>query len=134
MNSYEHALVGGMHMLIGNPLSEIEPLSRFGLEVNSKVSQVGRYTANGKESSSCRVRKITPFMTYKGVYRFEDSEHMAFLLPPGGVTGWKDNETPKDIYSLWSINDGSSIEPELVVFDYDINSIYIYKPEFKIVQ
>lgn len=130
--SYERALIGGFPMLMGDPSRDLRFESMFELNIGDKVKTIGRRTISGKESSSCRVHNVNPYMTYSGLYEYDDILYMAFLLPPGGVVGW-DEQTPEvDVYGLFAVNVVPGEEAEVVLPNYQKRAPLVFKAKFEL--
>lgn len=97
--------------------------SKLGLNVGDKVLQIGRKTKNGKYSSSCRIFRIEPYLIYQGLFFDGNDTYMAFKLPDRALV---------DATLLFAfIDDVPGVDPELILQDYDNNSILIFKAIFK---
>jgi len=126
----ELVFVMGYPSLIGNGEGELVKEKVFGLEVGTKVNQVGRRTANGKISSSCRIMEFSAPSIYSGIYNHDGDRFMAFLLAPEEFENCKEDDRPDYFYALFLIIGEESEHPELLRQNYNKNSIMIYKPVF----
>lgn len=121
-------MIEGYPMLDG--YSEFELKDRFDLKIGDKINQIGRLTKSGRESSSCRVMKITPHMTYSGLVRIQGIEFMAFKLPEDGVSGFTAEYSKREIFSLWKVVEVKGYEPELILHNDISETIEIHKAVF----
>jgi hypothetical protein len=124
---FEEIEVCGVFYLIGNPEEKLMKFPWINLNIDDKVTKIGRLTKNGKESSSCRVHKTEPYMTYKGQY-WDNNNLMwlVFLLPEL----FKATQQPFYFMMCPLICPGE--EPELLVPNYKDKTIAIYKAEFEL--
>ena len=122
-------LIEGCKHLMGNPMGEIEKIPMFDLQPGDKIKQIGRTTDNGKFSSSCRLLKLTTYVTYSGVWTCEEDQHLAFKINPDEVDGLRKDE---NVYMLFDIvHDPQKNHTELIRYDYDKDSIHIYQLNFE---
>lgn len=129
--NYERVLIGGFPMLMGDPSEDVRLESLFDLNIGDRIKAIGRLTKSGKESSSCRVHRVSPYMTYSGLYEYNDTTYMAFLLPPGGVVGWSEQTPEVDIYGLFAVNVVPGEEAEVILPNYEKRVPLIFKAKFE---
>lgn len=129
---FDKILIQGYKMTYGKPY--LEETEKFGLNPGDKINRIGRKTANGCDSYSCRMKEFSPFIEYSGLFHLKGQEFMAFKLPEGGVSGFSLFKEVRDIYSLWQPIDhsGSGEESELLLFDHDSDTPLIYKAVFSL--
>lgn len=129
MIKFTAVLIEGYPMLMGEP--PIIDQEKFGLKIGDPIIQIGRNTPNGRESTSCRIKRFHPPITYSGIMKDGDINYLAFKLPRGGVSGFNLFCPEQPIYSLWRVVEVEGYEPELILDDYNSNSPEIYKADFK---
>lgn len=106
----------------------------YGLQPGDRVTQIGDYNKNGKETSSCRVWKLKPPLTYAGTWQipepvdeWEKSKQALFMIHESLTYQWADLfNTPIPFYFLFSITEFNQlwqVKPQL-------NNIFIYKAKF----
>ncbi len=130
--SYERIRIQGWPVLKGNPGHEIVEKPFLDILPGCRINKIGRLTNNGKESSSCRVLEITPFMTFVGWFFCEEGSFLAFRLPDNGITGWDLFNPQLPVYSLFVPNIQEGQEPELILQNVDTRSIRIFKAVFSL--
>ncbi|GGH02949.1 hypothetical protein [Pedobacter zeae] len=110
--------------LVGEHDNLLKKETKFGLEPGTKVLAIGRLTANGKQSSSCRLLETTTPIEYRGVLNIENESFLAFLIAPSEVQG-----TNLPVYKLFTYSDKGN---ELYIPSIKSQTIAIYKAVFKI--
>lgn len=127
----EKVLANG-YMILLSPTEEdliLKPM--LGLDVGDRITSIGGYSKNGKQTSSNRMMKVEPFMTYQGVFKDEKkNEYMVFDMPDDMISGWGD-KYPKQKWSILMLIVRIGNYSELLVHNYNKQSILIYKPIFK---
>jgi len=125
---YEEVLIADRLHLVGDPDKDIEKVEMFSLKPGDKVTQLGKYTKNGKESSSSRVVKFTTYATYVGVWVDECQKYIAFKFHPDELIGAKE---PIDVYTLFKVlNSGE--HTELMQYTETGRQLLIYQIHFEL--
>jgi hypothetical protein len=128
---FECIEIGGVPVIRGNP--PIIKVAHYGLEVGTKVCQVGVPAKSGCVTSSSRVDKWDPWIEYAGLVKIDDDTFMAFLLPPEGVSTnehfKKDRKPVKGIfYTVYLVfGDG-----DLLQISQSKKNTYIFRGKFKL--
>lgn len=102
-----------------------------------RVSQVGKPGRNGKPTSAHRVDTWKPWIEYMGMIFIDDfgaddrsAKCIAFKLPPDGLI---DNSTQMAVVAPYYVLYGIAGD-ELIIPNYQRNSIEIFKPHFILCQ
>ncbi|KKN20201.1 hypothetical protein LCGC14_0937820 [marine sediment metagenome] len=129
MTLMKRVLLSGYTGLKGNNI-DFQPEPLFGLEVGTKVKQIGRYKTKGSPtSSSCRVDVFTHPVQYSGTIVLEHNDKltkfMAFQLDKREFTK---NPPKEKVYSLY-IPDLK--HNDLILPNIKTQSIRIYRAHFE---
>lgn len=108
----------------------------YGMEPGDEVIQIGDYNKNGKETSSSRVWKLDPPLTYAGTWQipqpvdpWEKRKQALFRIKEELTHEWVDLfNNPIPYYFLLSISGFG----ELWQVKPQLNNIFIYKAKFKL--
>lgn len=129
---YEKICIQGFPALKGDPGQELVKQPFLDILPGDKISGVGRFTESGKESSSCRVLEVSPFMTFSGWFYCNKVSYLAFRLPDDGVAGWSLFNPQMPVYVLFIPNVISGYEPELILQNFSSNAVLVYKAVFSL--
>ena len=122
LEGIEKVLVNGSKCLKGLSI-KLEPFEIFGLKVGDQVSSIGETRKSPTPGS--RQDKFKTFLTYIGIYSYEDNKKaLGFLVPKDEVIG-----TFKDVVVLYDLIESNGCY-ELIRPNYSNNGIMIYQPIF----
>jgi len=118
---------GGMLVVKGVP-EGLKEISFFGLNPKEKVKRIG------KQSSSCsRETTFKTFVTYEGVLKIGDQDHMIFRVPADQVLGFDLFKAVEPVFIPYRIVEWEDVQ-ELILDDYENSTKKIHKAIFDIVK